>query len=85
MEQLIISISCFGSSYYYMFLAAFGAGDQVKQNVLEVVFMFDFFLNFFVEYSPECLDDPPIRDFKIIAHKYWQGDLIKDFIPLIPL
>jgi len=29
-EQVIITILCLGSSYYYMFLVVFGSGSQYK-------------------------------------------------------
>jgi len=53
--------------------------------MVEFIFLLDFILNFFVEYAPDCLDDPPIREFKVISNQYLKGNFMKEFIPLIPL
>ena len=83
--QFLISLCCLGSSYYYMYLAAFGAGSPLKQNLLELVFLLDVILSFFVEYIPESAAEPPVRDFKGIARHYLRGKFAKEAIPLIPL
>jgi len=68
-----------------MYLAAFGAGSLLKQNLLELIFLLDVILSFFVEYIPESADEPPVRDFKGIAKHYLRGKFAKEAIPLIPL
>ena len=51
-----------------------------------MIFAFDILLTFFVEYiNEEIIEEPPIRDLKMIAYKYATGKLILHLIPTIPL
>ena len=52
--------------------------------VIEIIFVFDLIINFFVEIIDEETNQPE-RDLKKIAMNYLNGLFFIDFITLIPL
>lgn len=87
----IVNTFCVITSYYYMYVAAFG-GETLH---FEILFFFDMLINFFVDYSPDdnttsfrmtsSTDSAKIRDFRKIAKNYLNKNFLHDLIPLLPL
>ena len=88
----IVNTFCVITSYYYMYVAAFG-GSTLH---FEILFFFDMMINFFVDYSPDDnatnfrmtdsgSESAKIRDFRKIAKNYFNKNFFHDLIPLLPL
>lgn len=88
----IINVFCVVTSYYYMYVSAFGG----QTMAFEVLFLFDMILNFFVDYTDENYStglsvneggsiSVKMRDFRKIAIHYFHNNFIHDMVPLIPL
>ena len=73
------------AKYYYIT----GRDDEkisfLKQRILiiEAVFLLDFFLSFFIEYSVQEKPDP-VRDLSKTALRYFKNEMKFDLLPLIP-
>ena len=88
----IVNTFCVITSYYYMYVAAFGGATLH----FEILFFFDMMINFFVDYSPDdnttnfrmtdsSTESIHIRDFRKIAKNYFNKNFLHDLIPLLPL
>lgn len=88
----IVNTFCVITSYYYMYVAAFG-GSTLH---FEILFLFDMLLNFFVDFTPDDnttnfrmaeggSESAKIRDFRKIAKNYLNKNFLHDLIPLLPL
>jgi len=51
---------------------------------IESIFLIDFILNFFVDYQPPG-EYKIVRKFSLIINKYWEGEMLWDLVPLLPL
>ena len=83
-EQIFISFCCLASSYVYFYVMVFGWVNEYKVFCFEFIFLFDMFINFFVEYLPDDGKGQPVRDLRKIAFNYLQNNFIFECIPLIP-
>ena len=87
-ERFLISVVSIFQSYYYMVVIAFehttDSSSYWKQNFLEVIFIIDLVMNFFVEYTPVKTGQHNIRKFSLIAQNYLKGQFLFDVIPIIP-
>ena len=85
-KESVVTIMCLTTSYYYADLINFGFESRTRSNILEICFLIDLILNFFVDYIPNTsMNKEPERNFQKIALNYLRGNFIWDFIPLVPL
>ena len=57
------------------------------RNFIEIIFISDLIVNFFIEYIPDKTGDGnklPVRDLLQIATHYFKGNFLIDFIPILP-
>ena len=83
-EQVFISFCCLTSSCLYFYYMVFGWEDAFEAFLFEFFFLIDMFLNFLVEYTPDDGKGLPVRNLRKIAMNYIYGDLIYEFLPLLP-
>ena len=83
------TVACILSSYFYMYIAAFGIpgdGTSLKKVewAFEVVFIISFLLEFNVDYTtPDT--HKSVKNHALIAQNYLRGSFLMDLLPLVPL
>ena len=89
MIHLLDTIFSLLSGYIYMWFARFGPEiDEellhLTTSIIECYFAFSMYTNFVTDYLPDGSTEP-IRDFKLIAKRYYNDDFKIHFIALLPI
>ena len=82
--------AAFGFPYSYMYQILGSCGDKsahcahiIQDTIIELCFLVDIVLNFFIEYKS---DDKllPVRDLALIAERYLKSTFMLDFLAFTP-
>ena len=87
--RVIYIFSCLTSSYFYAYISAFGVPVHPEplwyiNMIYEGIFLISLLLNFITAYKPQGDMSKPVKNINMISTRYFKGNFIFDFLPLIP-